>query len=333
MKNKSVLLFLITILSFVLFTGCKSENVSKGSKGEVEELKVIKITTPSAPQSIPLFYMKEKNVLGNKVKLDVQVHKTGQEAIAKTMKEEVDMATFGVQEAAKLYNKEVPIKLIDVSNWSTFKIMTSRDDIKNWEDLKGKKVWLGEKGGPIDFLTRIIMKENGINPKSDLEVKRLDTKELSQMVMNNLKDIDVFILREPFISQVMKKNQDIKCVFDLGKEYEKAYNKKIPQGGTVVTNSFIEKNKDTVVLFEQEYKKAIQWVKDNPEEASKIAEKYMNGFTAEVLESAIKNTDMELVSVDGARESLEFYYKQVLEIDSTILENKLPNDNFYKGIK
>lgn len=302
-------------------------------KNEVKESKVIKLTVPSAPYSIPIFYMKEKNILGDEIQLDLNIHKTGQEAITKTIKNEVNMGIFGVQEAAKLYNKDIPIKLINVSTWATFKIMTSRDDINSWEDLKGKKVWLGEKGGPIDFLTKVVLKEKGIDIDKDIEINRMDTKELSQMVINDLKDIDVFILREPFISQVMLKNKNIKCVFDLGEEYKKAYNKKIPQGGVVVNKEFLNENTDEVLKFQEEYEKAIKWVKENPKEASQIGRKYMSEFSEEVLESSIKNMDMEFVHIEKARENLEEYFKSVLEIDPVMLENQLPNDEFYVGIK
>lgn len=334
MKRKKYLFLSLVLCSVFMLSACNSQkSVVEEEKVDIIEAKTIRITTPNAPNSIPLFYMKDNNVLGDNIELDVAIHKSSEEALAKIMKEEVDMANFGVQEAAKLYNKDVPVSLMNVNVWATYELLTTRDDIKEWSDLKGKTVWLGEKGGPIDFLTKVIIKENGIDDEKDLKIDRLATKELSQMVINDLKDIDVFILREPFISQVKSKNNKIKTAFNLGTEYERLFNKKIPQGGTVGTNNFLESNPQLATLFQEEYKKATKWVMDNPKEAGELGAKYMQEFKGLILESSIENMDMEYIGIEQAREVLEYYYKLAIEIDSTMLENELPDDNFYSGLK
>jgi len=326
--NKKIISLLL-VMSLLVLGGCQSQ--SETSEKEIIKKQTIRISTPNAPNSIPLFYMKENNVLGDKVPMEIEIHKSGEEAVAKVVKGETDMANFGVQEAANLYVEGLKVRLMDVSTWATFEMLTARTDIKTWEDLKGKNLWIGDKGGPISYLTQIELKANNIN-MADLKVNRIATNELTQMVISDIKDIDVFVLREPFISQVKMKNKNIVTAFDLGDEYEKAFNLKIPQGGTVIRNEFFESNEELVARFQEEYKKAIEWTKENPEEAAKLGVKYMEGTNETVLTAAVKNMNMEFCAIENSKEILENYFKLAIEIDSTMLEGALPDDGFYEKL-
>lgn len=327
MKKKILVFILVGLI--VLLTSC---GIDKKDSIDVNNKRTVRLTTSNMPSSIPLFYMQENNVLGEDIKLEVSIHKTGQEAIAKIVKNDIDMAYFGVQEAAKLYNKGINLRLINVSTWSTFEILTTKSDIKSWEDLVGKKVWLGDKAGPIDFLTQIVLNKKGIDVKN-IDICRISTAELAQMAANELKDMDAFILREPFVSQVKQKNDKVCTLFNLGDEYEKLFKVKAPQSGIVGTNNFISGSPEVLKLFQSEYEKAIEWVQQHPEQASEIGTKYLEGLSQPILLQALKSTDMTLVKIHNAKEALEEYYKHSVEIDSVILENKLPDANFYTEIE
>lgn len=313
------------------------EDEESGVAAEREDAvsgKIIQIhmTVPNAPNSIPFFYMQEKKNLGENIILEVSVHKSGEEAIAKTMKKEVDLAYFGVQEAAKLYNKKVPIRLLDVSTWASFELLTTREDISSWEDLKGKKLWIGDKGGPMSYLTEINLRENGLSLETDLSVNRMPIKELSEVVINQTKDIDLFVMREPFSSQVKAKNEEIKVAFDLGEEYEKMQNFKVPQGGVIVRTEFLSEQKELIKNFQKEYQEAILWVKSNPEKAALIGEKYLGGKTATFTKS-INNMDMEYLSIQEAKEELEHYFELAIQVDETMLEGTFPDEEFYESLE
>lgn len=291
----------------------------------------IRISTPNAPQSIPLFYMQENNVLGD-YDLAVEIHNSSQQAVIKIMKEDLDIALLGVQEAAKLYNNDFPIRLINISNWATFEMLTTRNDINRWDDLVGKTVWLGDKGGPIDLLTQIVMEGNGLSIK-DLDIQRISANELAQMVITETKNIELFVLREPFASQVRADNPAVETVFHLGDEYQALYNEKMPQGGIMARVDFAQTNPDLLDSFQAEYQKAIQWMLDCPDEASQLGAKYLPGLDAQTIAAAIENMDMEIVRIENAQAILELYYEQVLDLDADILGGKLPAADFYNEIR
>ena len=50
--------------------------------------------------------------------------------------------------------------------------LVAREDIKDfkWEDLKGKKVIGGRKGGMPEMVFEYILKKHGIDPKTDLTI-------------------------------------------------------------------------------------------------------------------------------------------------------------------
>lgn len=334
MKNiKRISISLLTISILLSLIACSSNTKKESTtlNDEMQENKVIRISTSISPNSIPIFYMQEANLLGDDITLDIQVHKNRQESIAKINNNSVDLLNLSLQEIAHMYNKDLPIHFLDVSNWATFKLMTLNDNINTWEDLKGEKIYTGSKGGPVDLLATTILEHHGLVDGEEVVIKHMKQGELSQMASNELKDIKVFILREPFASQAKLNNSNIKTVYDLGEAWQDTYGHGFPQSGTAGITNFLDSDRELAEFFIKKHQEAIDWVFENPEEAAKIGEKYLKSFSKEVLLKSIKNMNMNTLSNLDARDPLEIYYQHILEFNPEMIGNKMPDDDFYKG--
>jgi len=331
------------VLAFVLMfilVGCTksneesvvSNNKDKESVAEVSNdvNKVIRISTPIAPYSIPMFYMAEANLLGEGITLDISLHKDRQEAVARVSKNDVDILNLSVQEMAHMYNKDMNIKFLEVSNWATFKLMTIDNNINTMKDLEGKKIYTSSKGGPIDILTRTVFHEKYFDISQEIDYEYIKQGELAKMVSSELKDIKVFVLREPFASQAMNSNENIRTLYDLGELWKEIHGYRFPQSGTGVTSDFYMNEKELTKLFIEKNKEAIEWVVDNPEEAAKIGKKYLKRFDEDILVQAIKNMHMESMDGKAAKVPLEIYYNYILDFRPEMIGNKIPNDQFYE---
>ncbi len=107
------------------------------------------------------------------------------------------------------------------------------------------------------------------------------------MVLSDIKDIEVFSLREPFVSKIMMSRDDVKIIKDFDKEWEITFGHRIPISGVVMSNELLNKDGFDVKYFNEKYDEAIKWVQDNPKEASVLGNKYLKGLLAKVLEKSI----------------------------------------------
>jgi len=72
------------------------------------------------------------------------------------------MALMSTNEAVKLYNKGIDIKIINIHTWGVFYMVTTNPKINSWADLSGKEVCVPEKGGSMDILFNYITNSKNI---------------------------------------------------------------------------------------------------------------------------------------------------------------------------
>lgn len=323
MKKNILVIVILIIMS--LSVGCNQNDIQE-IKDEKRELV---ITTSFSVNSIPFFYMMENNILGDNYNFSVEIHKTRDEATAKILKNEANIAMLSVQEAANMYNKEIPVKLINGTYAASFFLMTNDDSIKEYEDLIGKKLWTSMKGGPVAFtLNQLLINNADIDSNTDIEYQFINLSELTQMVISDLKNIEVFSTRDPFVSKILLVKDDIYIVKDFDKEWVKTFGHRIPLSSVVMGKSLLNADENIANLFNEKYIEAINWVDNNPTEAAILGNKYLKGLSVEILENSIKRMNLEIIDEANLQNELEFYFNQWLEFNPEMVGNKLPDENF-----
>lgn len=315
----------------IIFTAFALLFIASCTKKEQAQDLTIRVSTSIAPNSIPMLYMMEENLLGNNVALEINLHKSRQEAVAKVVKNEVDFVSISVQEIAQLYNQEVPIVFLDVSNWATFRLITTDPEVNSFEDLKGKELWVSGRGGPIDLVSMAVLSGNGFDSNTDYSIKRMEAVELTQMAINELKGIRNFVLREPYSSQVLLSNPKARALYNLGDEWQRINGMNIPQSGTAAAARFLEEHPKIAVKFTESHKKAVEWTYANPEAAAELGARYLPGMGRDILLESIRNMNMRIESPEEAKEALELYYSMFMEFNPEMIGGKMPHENIYFG--
>ena len=71
--------------------------------------------------------------------------------------------------ASVLYNKtEGGIKLLDINTLGVLYVVEAGESIQSVEDLKGKTIYSTGKGTTPEFALNYILRENGIDPETDV---------------------------------------------------------------------------------------------------------------------------------------------------------------------
>ena len=99
-------------------------------------------------------------------------------------------------------------------------------------------------------------------------------------------------------------------------------------GCTVVTTSFLEKNKSAVDSFLAEYKKSADWVNSNIEEASLLIEKN-DIIKAQIAKRAINKCNIVVWAGDEMKNSLSIYLDALYNENPKSVGGSVPSEEFY----
>lgn len=328
--------FLSFIMIFLLtfgVIGCSKQDNTYEDKQEnkVVEKEVVKIAGLKGPTSIGMIKMfEEKPNLGENLDSSYEIATTPDVLISKLLSKEVDFAALPTNAAAKLYNKEAGYELAAVNTWGVLYMMTNGEEIKSFEDLKGKKINSIAKGSTPDVVFRYLLEKNGLDIEKDVTLDyTFNHVELAQAMVAG--KVDIAVLPEPFVTMVSMKNKQSKIAMNIQEEWKNILgeNAAIAQACLVVRKDFAQSHPEAVNSFLEEYEKSINWVNENKEEAGVLVEKHGIGMKAKMAELAIPRCNIAFKDAQDSKETVQRYLKVLYDFSPKDVGGKLPDENFY----
>lgn len=160
----------------------------------------------------------------------------------------------------------------------SFLVARNATDNFSWQDLKGKTVIPGRKGGVPYMTLEYVLKQNGINPKTDLILDDSIKFDLMAGAFSS-GNADYVTLFEPTASNTQNQGKGF-IVASVGEAAGE-----IPYTAYFAKKSYIENNEETIQNFTNAIYKGQLWVKEHSSEE-----------IAEVIQSFFPDTDLELLS-------------------------------------
>lgn len=189
----------------------------------------------------------------------------------------------------------------------------------SWEDLKGKHVLPGRTGGVPYMTFEYVLKQNGLNPKTDLN---LDTSisfdaMTSAFVAGTGDFVTVF---EPTASS-LEVNKQGHIVAAIG-----SYTDEIPYTAYFAKKSYIEENSETIQKFTNALYKGQVWVNEHtPEEIAEVTLSSFPDSDKELLIKSIANYKaIDAWNSTPVMSENSFNLLQDVIIEAGELENKAP---------
>ena len=269
------------IIEIIVFNNQTTSNL--------EELKTINVSEVTrsvfyAPQYVAInegFFEK----YGLKIELI-----TGQGADAvmtSVLSNQVEIGFAGPEASIYVYNegKEDYTQVFAQLTKRDGSFLVSKTDTENfsWNDLKGKTVIPGRKGGVPYMTLEYVLKKNGINPQKDLILD--DSIKFDLMAgafsAGNAEYVTLF---EPTASMTEMQGKGY-IVASVGEE-----SGEIPYTAYFAKKSYIESNEDIIQDFTNAIYEGQQWVKSHS--AKEIAESVQSFFPdteVDMLETAIQS--------------------------------------------
>ncbi len=310
-----LLILLVSILSISAFAARK-----------------VKVQTPAIAAALPLLWMQESGKLDGIVDLEITISPDHGRALSLLAKDELDLVITGVNVGAKFYNKGVNLKLMNVNTWAVDYLLSNDPSIEGWEDLPGRTLLLPLRGGPLDFLARYFLQENGLNP-ADVKFVYRPLPGGARYFMGG--KVDTIMLPEPLVTVTLAQSKkaelkEAELIIDLQKEWGKLHegDDRIPFVGLFAGAEFIAENQQIAKAVNGMYKKGIKWVNENPEKAAELGAKYFD-MPAKILQASFARINLNYYSQSENRELVNEFFSEIMKMYPEILGGKIPDEEFY----
>ena len=147
----------IFLICFVLFYSLFAKDENK-----------IVVAGPFATVSHPIMHMIETDALKDLGKrIEFRLWKNPDELRALILKGDVDFMALPTNVAANLYNKDVDLKLLNVSVWGILGMISRDPNLKTLKDFKDKEIAVPFRADMPDIVFQELAKKSGLDPKKD----------------------------------------------------------------------------------------------------------------------------------------------------------------------
>lgn len=293
---------------------------------------VIRVGLLNGPSCIPAAFLIENNKEIEGAKVTTQKFADVPALLPKMLKNEIDIGFMPLNVAAKVYNSSGAIVCCGITGNGNLALITKKSDVKRFEDLKGKTVYVAGQGATPEYMFKYLIEKNELKLGSSDGVTLSFSIPTAQIVPQLLADkIQYAVVPEPFATIARMKSKEVVVAIDLQNEYEYFAGKDstYPLTVLVARKGFAENNKDLLDAFLAKYEESYKQTLRYPKKAGELCEKLDFGLAAGIVSTSIPRANYVFVSSEYARKDAETLLNLFLANDEVSIGGKLPDDGFY----
>lgn len=323
MKKKTLIIIVVILL--VVLLGIQAYLVRK-SKTESDSIaiKVNEVTRSVfyAPQYVAINngFFKE-----NGIEIELTTGQGADAVMTSVLSNQCDIGFAGPEASIYVYNegKEDYCQVFAQMTKRDGSFLVSKTENKNfsWQDVKGKTIIPGRKGGVPYMTLEYVLKQNGIIPGKDVTLDDSIKFDLMAGAFAS-GNADYVTLFEPTASQteLQKKGYIVASVGEASGE--------IPYTAYFTKKSYIEKNSNIIQGFTNAIAKGEKWVKEHSsKEIAETIQSFFPSTDVEVLAAAIQSyKDIDAWNENPVLKEESFDRLQEVMLQAGELKEKAPYD-------
>ena len=336
MKKRTIIYMAVILTMLVIAVGVL---IAKKQTTNTEGLKNIKVNEVTRSVFYAPQYVAINNGYFEEDGLEIELS-TGQGADAvmtAVLSNQCDIGFAGPEASIYVYNegKEDYCQVFAQMTKRDGSFLVSKEPVDNfrWEDLKGKTVIPGRKGGVPYMTLEYVLKKNGINPKTDLTLDDSIKFDLMASAFTS-GEAEYVTLFEPTASLIEKEGKG-HIVASVGEAAGE-----IPYTAYFAKKSYIENNEDTIQKFTNAIYKGQKWVKEHTsKEIAEVIASFFPDTDIETLSNAIQsNKDIDAwndtpVLKEESFERLQEVMTSAGELEQKAPYDKIVNNKYAKNVK
>ena len=287
MKSKKVMAILAVLVLIVIVVGIVILEKNKSSnQGNSKLIKVNEVTRSVfyAPQYVAINngYFKESGI-----EIELTTGQGADAVMTAVLSNQCDIGFAGPEASIYVYNegKEDYTQVFAqmTKKDGSFLVARNKTDNFSWQDLKGKTVIPGRKGGVPYMTLEYVLKKNGINPQKDATLDDSIKFDLMAGAFAS-GNADYVTLFEPTASLTEKEGKGY-IVASVGEEAGE-----IPYTAYFAKKSYISDNEKIIENFTKAIYRGQQWVKEHSsKEIAEVIQSFFPGTDVEMLATAIQS--------------------------------------------
>ena len=311
MKKRLTAILLICVMMLASLTACSSTDTADtkettNSAGTTSE-GTVNVTLNEVAHSIfyaPMYVAIEEGYFEDEgIKLDLVTGFGADKTMTAGLSGEADIGFMGSEASIYTYNEGANDYVVNFAQLTqrAGNFLVAREEMPDfeWEDLKGKLVLGGRKGGMPEMVFEYILRKNGIDPQKDVTIDQsIDFGSTAAAFSGGQGDFTVEF--EPNATALEKEGKGY-VVASLGTD--SGY---VPYTAFSAKKSYIDDNPDIIQGFTNALQKGMDYVQTHtPEEI------------AEIIKPQFKETDLDTLTTIVTR-----YYDQDTWKENLIFEEE-----------
>jgi len=306
--------------ALLLAGGCKPKTASTRSHTVIAALR--------GPSSVAMIRLIDSLATAEDSDIEVRLFSEPMQVRKLMLEDSADFAVLPATMAALLYNKGIDYRLAAVPLWGTLYLCGTDTAIRSMQDLRGRKVYLMDRGMTPDVLFRRLLANNGLKPFDDVELDyRFPTHiDLANATIAGRADLSV--ISEPYLSQALEANPSLHLLFDLNAEWERTEAVPLAETALVCRGALAESNPQLVERIVGAYARAGEWAVAHPDSASTLAVSHGINPDSSAVAASIPRSNINIVKASEASEALFDYLRVFEKMEPSVIGNKLPDEKF-----
>ena len=263
----------------------------------------------------------------------VTMYGAADEVVPLLVKGDIDLAAIPANLAANLYNQtEGKVQVAAINTLGVLYVVTTGDNVKGVEDLKGKTIYSTGKGTTPEYVLNYILKKNGIDPEKDLTVEYKSEATEVAAALQAAGEGAIAVLPQPYVTAAQSQIEGLNVVLNLTEEWNKvSTDSDLVTGVLVARTEFIEQNEAAFEEFLKDYQSSIEWVNSNTADAAELVANYGIVAKAPLAQKALPACNITYVDGAEMKAKLSGYLQVLFDQNPKAVGGAMPGDDFYYG--
>ncbi len=322
--KKRTLAFVI-IIAVVILVAIVVQIILKDKSASRQDFSKVKVSEVTRSVFYAPQYVAINNGYFKKNGIDIELTTGGgaDTVMTAVLSNQVDIGFAGPEASIYVYNegKEDYCQVFAqmTKKDGSFLVAKLKDDKFSWQNLKGKTVIPGRKGGVPYMTLEYVLRKNGINPKTDLKLDDSIKFDLMAGAFTS-GDAEYVTLFEPTASLTEQQGKGY-IVASVGKEAGD-----IPYTAYFAKKSYIEKNENLIQNFTNAICEGEKWVKNHTsEEIANVIMNFFPGTEKDLIKTAVQSyKDIDAWNETPVLKQESFNRLQEVMTMAGELQNKAP---------
>ena len=310
----------VLLVCTVLPAGC-----GRRTEGEV------RVGSLKGPTSLGLLFLMDSARKGEtSLSYEFQMAVGAEELLGMMTRGELDIALVPANVAAVFYQRsDGGIAAVDINTLGVLYLITGDSDVDSVADLEGRTIYLTGKGATPEAALLYLLRQNGLNEEDCTLEYKSEATEVAAVLAENSDALG--LLPQPFAAAALMKNQKLKAVLDMNREWERVQDdgSGMVTGVTVVRREFLEAHEDRVKEFLRDHQESAAAINGNPEEGAALAVEAGIVTGEETAVQAIPLCNITCITGTEMKERLQGYLEVLADFRRELVGGSLPGEDFY----